>query len=181
MSVPVRRGARARVLATLAAFAPLVACGYHTMGGRGFFGSDVNTIELVAFDNQSREPSLPHLIAQAMSEDFSRRGWLDPKPQGEISNPDLIMRGIVRSALVHSSSFSKGALVLESTIDVTVDVTVKRAGTGQILLQHPGLREHEVFLDSSDPQVTQSNKEQAMRRMSAAIAERIQDELFQKF
>ncbi|HXZ85818.1 MAG TPA: LPS assembly lipoprotein LptE [Myxococcota bacterium] len=180
MSVPKRRGARARVLGALAAAAALCACGYRTLGGRGFFGEGVHTIELVAFENQSREPGLPHLIAQAMSEEFARRGWLDPKPEGEIASPDLIMRGVVHSAQVHSSSFSKGALVLESTIDVVLDVTVKRAG-GEVLLQHPALREHEVFLASADPQVYQSNKEQALRRISSEIAERVQDELFQKF
>ena len=181
MSVPVRRGTRARVLATLAAAAALSACGYRPIGGRGFFGPDVKTIEVVAFENQSREPGLPHLIAQAMSEEFARRGWLDPKPEGEIASPDLIMRGVVHSALVHSSSFSKGGFVLESTIDVDVDVSVQRAATGQVLLQHPAMREHEVFLASADPQVYQSNKEQALRRMSSALAERVQDELFQKF
>ena len=181
MSGPFERGAPARALAAFALAAALSGCGYHALGGRGFFGEDVRTIELVAFDNQSREPGLPHLIAEAMSEEFARRGWLDPKSEGEVGSPDLVMHGVVHSALVHSSSYSKGALVLEETIDVVCDISVKRVSNGQILLQHPDLREHEVFLASADPQVYLSNKEQALRRMSAEIAQRVQDELFQKF
>src|SRR5262245_2196624 len=131
----------------------LGACGYKPLGGKGAFGPDVRSIELVAFENQTREPGLEQLVADAMAEEFERRGWLDAELQGELPNPDLVMRGVLRSAAVRSSSYSAGGFALEESVDVTFDVDVRRTSSGEILYQHPDFRVHEVFLSSADPQV----------------------------
>jgi hypothetical protein len=175
-------GTHARVLAALAAAAlALCGCGYHALGGRGVFGPDVHSIELFAFENETREPGLEQLITQALNEEFARRGWLDPKLEGQIAQPDLVMRGVLRSATVHSSSYSAGALALEEAVEVVFDVSVHRAQSSELVWQHPNFRVREVFLSSADPQVYASNKEQALRRVSSEIAERVHDELFQRF
>lgn len=167
--------------AVVAICALLPACGYAPVGGKGVFGPDVRTIELLAFDNKTREPGLEQMVADAMAEEFERRGWLDAELQGEIANPDLVMRGVLQSATVRSSSYSAGGFALEESIDVTLDVDVRRSTTGEVLYQHPGFRVHEVFLSSADPQVYASNKEQALRRVSSEIASQVHDELFQRF
>ena len=159
----------------------LAACGYKPVGGRDAFGPDVHSIELVAFDNRTREPGLEQMVADAMAEEFERRGWLRPELQGEVANPDLVMHGVLSSAQVRSSSYSAGGFALEESIDVVFDVNVHRAASGEVLYSHPDFRVHEVFLSSADPQVYASNKEQALRRVSSEIAERVHDELFQRF
>jgi hypothetical protein len=182
MSVSHAGGIHARVLGAIAAFElALSGCGYHVLGGRGVFGPDVHSIELVAFENETREPGLEQLITEAMNEEFARRGWLDPELQGQSPNPDLIMRGVLHSATVRSSSYSSGALALEESIEVILDVNVRRSQSSEIVWQHPGFRVREVFLSSADPQVYASNKEQALRRVSSEIAQRVHDELFQRF
>ena len=72
-------------------------------------------------------------------------------------------------------------LALEEALDVTFDVSVRRSSSGELLYAHPDFHIHEVFLSSADPQVYASNKEQALRRVSSEIAERVHDELFQRF
>ena len=134
----------------------------------------------MAFENETREPGLEQLIGEALNEEFARRGWLDPKLQGQGAS-DLVMRGVLHSASVHSSSYSSRALALEEAIEVSLDVSVRRAQSSEIVWQHPGLKMREVFLSSADPQVYASNKEQALRRISSEIAERVHDELFQRF
>jgi len=165
----------------IAGFLALVACGYKPLDGRDAFGPDVHNIELVAFENQTREPGLEQMVADAMAEEFERRGWLDAKLQGQVANPDLVMRGVLESVLVRSTSFSKGGFALEESVDVTFDVNVRRNSSGELLYTHPDFRIHEVFLSSADPQVYASNKEQALRRVSSEIATRVHDELFQRF
>src|SRR5688572_10024339 len=78
----------------------MTACGYRALDGRGAFGADVKTIELNAFENESREPGLEQLIGDAMVEEFGRRAWLEPELQGSTPSPDLVLRGTVRSATV---------------------------------------------------------------------------------
>lgn len=159
----------------------LSACGYRALDGRGAFGPDVKTIELRAFENASREPGLEQLIGDALVEEFGRRAWLEPELQGSTPSPDLVLRGIVHSATVRSTSYSSGALALEERIEVHFDVDVRRGGSGEVVYQHPDFRITEVFLSSADPQVYASNKEQALRRLSSAVAERVHDELFERF
>jgi hypothetical protein len=159
----------------------LSACGYRALDGRGAFGPDVRTIELRAFENESREPGLEQLIGDAMVEEFGRRAWLDPELAGASASPDLVLRGTLHSATVRSTSYSSGALALEERIEVRFDVDVRKGGSGELVYQHPDFRMTEVFLSSADPQVYASNKEQALRRLSSAVAERVHDELFERF
>jgi len=179
--VPAAGGSHACVVAALLATLAFSGCGYHFVGGKGVFGPDVRTIELLAFENESREPGMEQLIGVAMNEEFARRGWLEPRLEGQTPSGDLVMRGAIKSVTVHSTSYSSGALALEESIEVIFDVNVKRAESTEVLWQHPRFRVREVFLASADPQVYASNKEQALRRVSSEIAERVHDELFQKF
>jgi hypothetical protein len=175
-------GAIAGLALLLSACAVLMtACGYRALDGRGAFGDDVKTIELRTFDNESREPGLEQMIGDAMVEEFGRRAWLEPELAGSQVSPDLVLRGVVHSATVRSTSYSSGALALEERIEVRMDVDVRRGGSGELVYQHPDFRMTEVFLSSADPQVYASNKEQALRRLSSAVAERVHDELFERF
>ena len=157
------------------------ACGYRPLDGRDVFGPNVHSIELVAFENETREPGLEQLITEALNEEFARRGWLEPKLEGQDTSPDLVMRGILHSVTIRSSSYSSSALALEEAVEVVFDVNVRRAESAEVVWQHPRFRVREVFLASADPQVYASNKEQALRRVSSEIAERVHDELFQRF
>ena len=159
----------------------LCACGYRALDGRGAFGPDVKTIELRAFENESREPGLEQLIGDALVEEFGRRAWLAPELQGSTPAPDLVLDGTLRSATLRSTTYSSGALALEERIEVLFDVEVRRGASGELVYQHPDFRMTEIFLSSADPQVYASNKEQALRRLSAAVAERVHDELFERF
>jgi Lipopolysaccharide-assembly len=170
-----------RAGAVLASVLVLSACGYHALNGENILGPGVHSIELKAFENETREPGLETLVGEALNEEFARRGWLKPELEGQDRKPDLVMIGTLHTATYHSSSYSAGALALEEAIEVAFDVSVHRSDNGELVWQHPGFHVREVFLSSADPQVFVSNKEQALRRVSAEIAERVHDELFQKF
>lgn len=174
------RGASAVVVSAVLMFT-LVACGYRPLTGGAVFGPDVRTIEVEAFENESTAPGLEQQVADAMVEEFARRAWLEPVLQGQVANPDLVMSGLLRTANVRSNSYSPGGLALEERIEVHFDVSVKRSASGQVVYRHPGFSVGEVFLSSADPMVYASNKEQALRRVASLIAERVHDELFQKF
>jgi hypothetical protein len=177
-----RAGSRGRgAVVALSALLMAAACGYRPLDGRGVFGPDVRTIEVEAFENASTAPGLEQQVADAMVEEFARRAWLEPVLQGQLANPDLVMSGSLKTADVRSNSYSSGGLALEERVVVSFDVLVKRSESGEIVYRHPDFNITEVFLSSADPMVYASNKEQALRRVASAIAERVHDELFQKF
>jgi hypothetical protein len=157
------------------------ACGYRPLDGRGAFGPDVRTIEVEAFENASTAPGLEQQVADALVEEFARRAWLEPVLQGQVANPDLVLSGALITADVRSNSYSSGGLALEERVVVNFDVSVTRTTSGEVVYRHPNVSVSEVFLSSADPMVYASNKEQALRRVASAIAERVHDELFQRF
>ncbi len=157
-----------------------LGCGYRHVDPRGVFGPDVSRIEIDTLRNDSSEPGFGRMLGDALVEEFARRGVLTPV-YGAGGAADLIMSGAVRDVEVIPAAFSSVSLTVEDRLLVTVDVSVLRASTGQEVWRHTNLQVRERFQSSPDAQVYETNKEQALRRLTAEIAGRIHDELFQKF
>lgn len=157
------------------------SCGYRRVDLTQIFPPEVRRIEIHVFENTTLEPGFGTLLSDALVEEFARRGALDPVYAGQGGSADLVMTGAIRRLHVSPSAFSSVSLTLEDTLELEIEVHVVRNGTGEEVWSQPGLRYSERFLSSPDPQVYESNKEQAMRRVTSALAGRIHDELFQTF
>lgn len=162
-------------------FLALLGCGYRPVDPGRVFGPDVRRVGIELFENKSSEPGFERMLGDAFVEEFTRRGVLEPVYGGDARVADLVLKGVVRELEVTPSAFSSVSLTLEDRLDVTLDVLVVRAATQEEVWRHTGLRLRENFLTSPDAQVYESNKEQALRRLSSKFAGRIHDELFQKF
>jgi hypothetical protein len=169
------------LLLALAATLVLPACGYKPIDSRAVFGPEVRGIFLQMLENRTSEVGLESTLADAFQEEFARRGLLRPVYDEEDPRANLVLSGNVVRATVEPTAFSSVALSLEDRIDVTLSVTVQRADTGVTVLDGRELRFSERFLASADPQVYESNKEQALRRGAARAASQLHDELFQQF
>ena len=168
-----------RALALLAALALGAACGYRVFDARDVFGPEVTQIEVTMFENESVEPAFEVLVGDAVVETFGMRGPLVPVWGEPGGSSDLVLRGVIRSVTVRPSAFSAAGLARENRIEVLVDSDVRRAGSGD-LVWNGRIVVNELFLASPDAQVNETNKEQALRRLSGLLAERIYDGLFQR-
>ncbi len=157
-----------------------LGCGYRYVDPRGVFGPDVTRIEIAPLQNQSSEPAFGRMLGDALVEEFARRGVLTPVYRGG-GVADLVLSGVVQEVEVIPAAFSSVSLTVEDRLLVTVDVSVQNVSTGQEVWRHPKLQVRERFQSSPDAQVYESNKEQALRRLTSEIAGRIHDELFQTF
>jgi hypothetical protein len=120
------------------------------------------------------------MLAEALSEEFARRGELRPVPPGSTAT-DLALSGVVRQLTVVPSAFSSVSLELENRVEVVVEVALFSGTERALLWRDERLAEAEQFLSSPDAQVRESNREQALRRIAADLAARIHDELTQTF
>lgn len=168
------------VLAVAAALAVL-SCGYKVIDPRAVFGPEIRGIFLQMLENKTSEVGLEAMLADAFQEEFARRGLLRPVYDEEDPRANLVLTGSVVRSTVEPTAFSSVALSLEDRIDVILSVSVQRADTGSMVLEGRELRFSERFLSSADPQVYESNKEQALRRGAARAASQLHDELFQQF
>lgn len=177
MNVNLRASKRGAAIVT-ALLLPLFgsACGYRPLVANESLGS---AIEIRLLDNLSAEPGVEKLVAEALVEEFLRRGSLAPRYKSGSS--DLVLDGQIRSVTEGHVAFSSVALALEDRVEVVLDVSVLRANTGEVLWARNGWSRAETFTTSADPNVYESNKLQALRRIAAGVANRIHDELLQSF
>lgn len=181
MRAVANRNARRLALALLACLWLGPGCGYTRVDLRGAFGPDVDRIRIRAFANATREVGVEQMLLDSLVEEFRRRDALRPVLGNEAPERSLVLDGAIRSVRVRPSAFSSSALGVEDTLEVVFDVRVRRAGSEEVVWERERFTLSETFLSSPDPNVWHSNKEQALRRLSALAAGRIHDELFRRF
>ncbi len=153
-------------------------CGYRVVQGTALLGEQVRQVEIRMFENRTAELGLEWVIGEALMEEFMRRGRLHPVPPGESVSSQVVLHGVVQQVYLRPSTFSSVAIAVEDSIEVTVDVSVRRIDTGELVWQRSGLVAREEFLSSPDPLVHETNKEMAMLRVATLIAESVHDDLF---
>ena len=156
------------------------ACGYSAVDGRAVFGADTSQIEIVLFENESPEPNFELMIGDAVAELFEQRGPLVPVWNQPAAASDLVLRGVILHVSVRPIAFSSAGLARENRVELEVETDVRRAGSGDLLWSEQ-IRLRELYLASPDAQVSATYREQALRRLSSLLAERIYDGLFQTF
>ncbi len=155
----------------------LTSCGYRPVGGTPVFGADVQQLEIRMFENPTNEPGLEQVLGEALMEEFMRGGRLRAVPAGESGRSQVVLSGVIQRVYVRPSSFSSVAISVEDSLEVTVNASVLRIDTGEILWEGFGLSARQNFLSSADPLVYKSNKQMAMLRVATLIAENIHDGL----
>jgi hypothetical protein len=160
-----------RPAAIIAVALCLLGCGY-----RALVGNPQGRIEIRTFENESAEPGFEQLLVDAFTEEFARRGRLEPV---FVSGPDpaeFRIDGVVRDIQVVPTSFSSVGLEIEGRVTVHLEIRMRRASE---LLWTQRIVVFEQFLSSADAQIRESNKEQALQRLASDVAGRIHDELDQ--
>jgi len=180
-----RQPRRATAVAVLVALAAGVAatsggCGYALVDERAVFGPDVRTIYLEPIENRTTEVGLEAMLVDALQEEFTRRGVLVPRYERPEESVGLALGATIVKSDVLPTAFSSVALTLEDSIAVTLSFSVRRLDTGDTVLALDALPLSERFLTSADPQVYESNKEQALRSLAARFASQLHDVLFQQ-
>ena len=156
----------------------VLGCGYQFANESAVFGPDVKQIRVQIFRNQSNQPGLERVLADAIHEEFLRGGTLEPTWS---AGAPLEISGDIRSVEVKASAVDSVGLSLENEVELTLDVRVERVPGGELVWSAKRLVEVERFSASADSNVHDTAKQRALLRLSAEVASRIRDELFQTF
>jgi outer membrane lipopolysaccharide assembly protein LptE/RlpB len=156
----------------------ILACGYRLANEAAVFGPDVKQIRVLPFQNQSNQPGLERLLADAIHEEFLRGGVLEPTWS---AGAPLEINGVIRKVEITASALDSVGLSLENEVVLTVDVQVERVASGEPVWSVKKLVEVERFSASADSNVRATAKRRALIRLSSELASRIRDELFQTF
>ena len=151
------------------------ACGYRLVGSGFPAGTDVRRLSVVALRNDSYEPGVEALLTEALRREVLRRGGVQLVRDPELA--DLVVSGVVEPLDVHVTTTSSVAVALEHRIVLIVRLEATRAGGGEAPFDSLRLSEQERYLSSSDVEAAAKNREEALRRLAAALATRFWDVL----
>jgi hypothetical protein len=157
-------------------FAASLGCGYTLVGYDGGFG-DLKTVAIQTPTNNSFEPGVEYVVADALRREFLRRGAV--RIVGDPAAADVVLGGSVREVRTWGRSFSSVVLTLEYELVLTLDLEARRSDGTLLPIGPRSLQEAEFYLASADVEATRKNREEAIRRVSKVLAQRVHDSLFE--
>ena len=134
-------------------------------------------VALPPLRNDSYEPGVELLVADALRREFLRRGAF--QLTDDPAKADVVVSGKVLPLQTQSTSFSSVVMALEYQVSVTLDLVAKRADGSEVALDRRSLRETERYLASADVNALRRNREEALRRIASLLAVRVHDEVYE--
>ncbi len=156
---------------------PLLAaagCAYSLVRYEGGLG-DVRSIAVDTPTNDSSEPGVEYVVADALRRELLRR-----RAARVVEDPgraDLVLSGSVRALDARGRSFSSVVLAVEYEFTLTLDLVASRPDGSEVPLDSRVLRETERYLASADVEAQRKNRQEAVRHVANVLAGRVIDAL----
>lgn len=165
---------RGRLLCALLLLGCSSGCSYGFVHYRGTLGQ-ARTLAIHTPSNESMEPGLEQVMAEALRREALRRGGLRLVGSGA----DLVLDGAVLPLAVEQTSVSSVLLALEYRVSMSVQLrALGRDGTP--LLSEPILvSESDRYLANPDVEILRKSRAELLRRLSSLLAERCFDALYE--
>jgi hypothetical protein len=139
--------------------------------------SGLESVSIRTFRNDSYEPGVEFVVADALRREFLRRGVV--ALTDDASEADLVISGTVEPVQTRTRSFSSVALALEWEITLRLSVHTVRPDGSIISIDDGSMRDTERYLASADIEATRKNRDEALRRMAAVLAARVHDMVYE--
>ncbi len=176
-SAPVLRRRAMALAAGLLLALSATGCGYKLVRYADALG-DARRIAIQPLVNDTFEPGLDSMLADAFHREFLRRGAL--RVVEDPAAADLVVLGVIDNLEVRSRSFSSIEFALEYELRMRVEVQVLRPDGSPVPIDGAAFNESELYLSSADLEVTRTNKQEALRRLTTTMASRLHDALFER-
>ncbi len=156
----------------------LGGCGYNFRGKTNNLPSDVRTIAVPVFKNNTGETRLESIITDQVIFQFTRSQVL--RVVGE-KQADAVLRGAVTRADVEDVAFTSQETSQQRRITVTIKATLTRTRDGKVLWQRRDLKQQRTYAVGSTAQATDANKQAALTELAKSLAQTLHDSVFENF
>jgi hypothetical protein len=153
-----------------------LGCGYSLVRYQGGLG-DVRSVAVDTPRNDSTEPGLEFIVADALRREILRRRGARLVEDPE--RADLVLSGRVLPIRVTSRSFSSVVQSLEYEVTLALDLQAARSDGSVLEIDSRALRESERYLASADAEAMLKNRQEALRRAAKLLAGRVYDALYE--
>lgn len=145
----------------------LLGCGYKLMGRGGPFPNSLTSVTISPLENKTKEPNLTSIFTSALRREFIRRCEVAVKSEGA----DATLKGGISSVRITSLAYDQEGRAREYQISILLDLELVRP-SGEIIWQGKGIEGSWHYLASADVMVYEGNKERAIQKIAADLAER---------
>ena len=153
-------------------------------GGYGFRGTvnnlppDIRTVSIAVFVNESIEPGVEVIFANALIYEFNRSQVLQVVSESEAQAQ---IDGKIRAIAIDPVIYANVTQALERRVTITLEITCQRTDNQKVLWQNQSLSRYENFRVTTDPNQTQRNKEEAIKKIAQDLSERIHNSILENF
>ena len=137
----------------------------------------LGSVAIQTFQNDSYEPGVEFVVADALRREFLRRGAL--VLVDDSIDADLVVSGVVEPIVTKARSFSSIALALEWEVTLQLAVFAERSDGIRTRLDENATVATERYLASADIEATRKNREEAIRTLASGLATHVHDMLYE--
>lgn len=145
-------------------------CGYQLAGGQ----APPSPVIVDTLDNDSLEPGIEIVLASALRRELASSPSFRLVDRG---GDAYRVAGTVTAVDTLGRTFTPGVRALEFTVTVRLSLDVRGPGGAGLPFDRFASEASEIYLASTDIEISRKNREEALRRVSALLARRIHDEL----
>jgi Lipopolysaccharide-assembly len=153
-------------------------CGYGFRGGVNNLPPDIKGIYIPVFTNETTEAGAEVVFANALIYEFTRSGILQVVPEAKAQ---ATISGKIKSVTIDSVTLASQTQALQRKVTILLEVSCRRNDNQKILWQNPGMSRYEVYSVSTDPNQTDLNKQEAIKKIAQDISKRIYDGILENF
>lgn len=168
-----------RMLAALVACAIAGGCGYHTAGRANLLPSDLRTIAVPAFVNQTQTYKIEQMLTGAVVQEFATRTKY--RITSDAQSADAVLRGTVLSTyttpLTYDSKTGRASSVLV-IVNMSVSLTDRQ---GRVLYQNPSYTFREQYQVSQELSSFFEEDSPAFQRLSHEFARTLVSNILEAF
>lgn len=169
---------RVILLIGLLGMGSICGCGYGFRGTVNNLPPDIKAVHVPVFVNNTTEGGVEVVFANALIYEFTRGGVIGVVPE---TDAQAIIFGRIKSATVDSVIYASQTQAVDRKVTVVLEVIFRRVDNKKILWQNLDLIRYENFRVGGDPNQSDRNREEALRKISKDLAERIYSGILENF
>jgi outer membrane lipopolysaccharide assembly protein LptE/RlpB len=156
----------------------LSSCGYNFRGKTNNLPSDVKTIAIPVFKNNTGELRIESTFTDQTIFQFTRSQIVRVVGEGQA---DAILRGAITRADVEDVAYTAQETSQQRRITITVKASLTRTRDGKVLWHRRDLKQQRTYSVGSTPQATDLNKQVAVNDLAQSMAQTLHDSVFENF
>lgn len=158
------------LLSAIIIFSTIVGCGYRLMGRGGTFPEGITSLAITPLENKTKEPNLSAIFVSALHNEFIFRREVEIVRE---ERAEASLQGTITSIKIRSSAYDREGRATEHRVTIALNLLLLRQGSNEILWRGDGIEGSWDYKASEDVMVNEGNKNSAIRKIAADLAEKI--------